>query len=802
MIRRLKAYFSEVRSLESDAEFSAHKDALIRVSLQYVVFALAEWVVDRAKPSSGPPLSQDIDFQNLRKPADGTLSQMLSKLVVECENLGWKGISKVVWGATPAGQAYERLLISEPSNLEGLLLAHVRRRNDGAGHGLPGGYDREAEESLISNILAKLEPIVPVEQANLVLAAHGAGALKLKLLRPLGGIYVVRQIKPTKAGQCVVQVQIQRSLEERQEHSYETEDILLDAPEFKNETLDYVRTEVDGWEPLASVPDPLTEAFSGRDDELEQLRDWFNYLDSKACLVFGDGGMGKTTLVVEFLARLMDGRVVASWRPDLIFFYTAKRTRWGLEGLETINPAIAGASDIALSLARAIEGAVGREWYSLDSAAAISRVATVLQSYGLDRNQVLLVIDNAETLAQNDEDVVALSKALRALTRHVGRVIVTSRRREHLEAQTLEIPPLSDDESESLLRKRAAVLRIRHILQAGSGTLRSYARKLGCKPLVLEVFVQSLTEPETSLEKAFARVQQMQNQDLGEFLYADAWQRLGEPLRRLLLLMSRIGEVHDEILLKLCASECGVSVLEAQRAIDESRGIASVSRVAGGLHVAFTPEFMRFCSERTTTFNGKPFPQDAAIEKVGRRYQHFQASANKHVFDRTGMAFRHPLARAAYRAASNGNDAEAEVWYELAVGTDSSNAALHDRYAYFLMSRGQLARARDRAASAVQLEPSVAEFWFTKGIIESKEGRGEEAISSLGRAQKLGKPPHLCALQQAYAYTKLNPPDYSNARAALLTATNVPADDPYKHKHQGEVDRLRRRISAEARIMK
>ncbi len=724
----------------------------------------------------------------------------LAKLVVECENLGWRGISKVLWSDLASSDQFDYLLESEPANLEGLLLAHVRRRNDGSGHGLPGGYDRRAEQAMLLAIIDKLDPLIPrIDARTEALHIGGAGqnGLALSLIKPLGGqLYIVRNIKSTKAGICVVKVQVQSNLGEREELSFESPDVLASAPQYRRATIDYTDTEIGGWEPLANLPERLTEAFSGRDEEMKKLADWFDDVESKTCLVFGDGGMGKTTLVVEFLHRVFDRKVNTTWRPDLIFFYTAKRTRWGINGLEIIDPSTVGASDIALSLAKAMEGTVGREWYSLDSAGAIGRLETLLASYGLNRGQILVVVDNAETLAQSDEDVVALSKTMRETRRRIGRVIVTSRRREHIEAEMLELPQLSEEECESLLRKRARTLTIKHIEQAGGATLRSYSKRLGRKPLVLEVFVQSLCESGASLEKAFNRVQQMQNQDLGEFLYSDAWQRIGEPLRRMLLLMSRVGEVHDEILMKLCAAECDVSVLEAQRAIDESRGIASISRISGAIQVAFTPEFMRFCAGQAIKSGVRELVTSDMVDKVGRRYRHFQASASKQVTDRTGTAFRHPLARAAYRSAMDGADGDAEAWYELAVGADSANAALHDRYAYFLLARGRLPIALDRACRAVQLEPAVSEFWFTKGIVESKSNLAEEALKSLAEAQRLGKPSHLCALQMAYAYSKRSPPDLANARAALSMASHVPMDDKFRQKHLAEISKLKRRLDS------
>jgi len=532
---------------------------------------------------------------------------------------------------------------------------------------------------------------------------------------------------------------------------------------------------------------------------MDEIADWFDDSGSRACLVYGDGGIGKTTFSIECVHRLLEGKLSTQWRPELISYYTAKRTRWGINGLEIINPSVLGASDALLALKRALEGpALERDWFTLQTEALVQKLSGLLKSYGVDRANHLMIIDNAETLAQSEDEVKTLSKSIREISRHVGRVLVTSRRREEVEARFVEMNALSDDEAEQLIRARGHELKIKPIEQAGSASLRHYARKLGCKPLVLEVFIQVLTDPSSSLERAFSRVMQMQSQDLGEFLYSDAWQRLSIDMKHLLLLMTRVADVHDEVLVKLCASEAKVSVLEAYRAIDQSRGIATVSRQNGVSEVVFLQEFIRFCADRTVRFEGRDLPTTSTAENVRRRYAHFLTSSTKQIRDRIAQAFRHPLARAAYRAVDEENHPDAELFYELATIADSSNAALFDRYAYYLSSRKSYELALDRAIHATQLEPGEAEYWLTRGIIESKSSRAEDALVSLAAAQRLGKASHVCALHIAHAYMKLPLPDYSNARAYLKEASKIPAGDTYRTKHLAEVEHLRRRLNTVA----
>ncbi|MFP3670156.1 hypothetical protein SB717_34265, partial [Priestia sp. SIMBA_032] len=88
---------------------------------------------------------------------------------------------------------------------------------------------------------------------------------------------------------------------------------------------------------MALIPDRLTADFTGREREIEELTEWTNDFGSRACMLYGDGGIGKTTLAVEFVWRLLEGTVKSEFKPELITFFTAKKTRWGIGGLEIIR---------------------------------------------------------------------------------------------------------------------------------------------------------------------------------------------------------------------------------------------------------------------------------------------------------------------------------------------------------------------------------------------------------------------------------------------------------------------------------
>jgi tetratricopeptide (TPR) repeat protein len=484
-----------------------------------------------------------------------------------------------------------------------------------------------------------------------------------------------------------------------------------------------------------------------------------------------------------------------TWRPEVITFYTAKRTRWGLDGLETIRAREVGVLDGALAVVRGFEVAsLGRDWFTKDPDALIQKVASYMIDLGVTRDSHLLILDNTETMAQDAGDVTSLVHQMQELSRKVGRVLVTSRRREAIEARQIEIKPLSDDEAVEFLRKRAKFLNRQAAMQAGLATLRGFARRLGNKPLVLEVFMQALGEPGISLQRAFDRVLRMQRQDLGEFLYSDAWNRMSEGMKHLLLLMTQVSDVHDEMLLKLCCMKAQVTVIEASDAIEESRGIASVSRIGGRLQVVFSPEFMRFCGGRTITIAGAAQPTAVSVYDVKKRYRDFLRSTTVKVSDRVDRAYRHALARAAWQAFQDGRLDDCELFYDEAIVADSANGWLFDRYAYFLLTQQRLEEALDKATKATQLISDDPDSWFTRGMVEARLGRTQVALTSLNWSLKNGKPLHLVRLQMAYAYLNDNPPDYARARACLdESERSVSASDAFRLKTLSEIRRVRER---------
>lgn len=800
MKRRILELVDETAGLASRGDMHLAALGLLRIALQHLSIGLAEWIV----AYGNLPVLANIrsTLAQLRSPSDGSLVDAIAELAVAAENSGWKGISLPWWKQLNLEREALRL---GGSSLHELLVSAVNLRNDGAeGHGIAGAEDPVALLDLVRLLAEHLEfwPVLQ-DDDTLYLAAPDGRRVNLQLLRTYdGNVVCYRRIKRIRSSRCRIDAQQQTSLLSRVDVAWEADDVLREGEHIANATYDFWSTPDPNWTPIVFLPERLTDTFTGRDEQLAELREWFNDLDSWACMVFGDGGVGKTTLILEFLHQVLEGTIAeVQWKPQLISYFTAKQTVWSVRGLERIVAGNLTVVDVCRSIVSAWEGRpLSRDWFSIEPAAAVDRLGTYLRDLGISRKDHLIILDNTETLATSEDDIRNLRQQIDRLTKRVGRVLLTSRRFEQIQAQSVELGPLTTEESIELLRMRGASLQLGPVSSAGDSTLRKYAERLGRRPLVLEVFLQTLSgEPGLGLQRAFDRVQRMHNQDLGEFLYQDAWARLSVHTQHLVLLMTRVANVLDEALVKLCCAEVDISVTAAFDALRASRGIATLPRIGGETQVIFHPDFLLFCRGRTVSIDARQHPTDASVSHVRGRYEEFLRARSAQINDRVSHAFRKPFAKMAFQAFQDGQYKECEDYYELAVVEDPENGPLFDRYAMFLRLIGRTPDALSKSARATDLAPDDPETWFTRGILEARLGKTSAALGSLERARKLGKTSYLVEVQNAHAYLDARPPDHHNALRALNASERVTPQvgDYLLSKHKAEIRRLRRRIQNE-----
>ncbi|OBY83791.1 hypothetical protein ACM14_19400 [Delftia sp. JD2] len=483
----------------------------------------------------------------------------------------------------------------------------------------------------------------------------------------------------------------------------------------------------------------------------------------------------------------------------MILFYTAKRWQWGLNGLK---PIAAGQPHLLELLAHLYILFFGKypstDFYRFNvPQAAINLQLKIKSELKLERKEILIVIDNAETLIESEEERAVLRKELQEISRRVGRVILTSRRWEQIEAYPIAVDILTEREALAFLRDRAEKLNIKIVNKASDADILESVKKLERRPIVLAAFANALVDPALkNIDQAASQVAAMLRKDLGEFLFSDAWARLNQDVRRLLLLMTRIGDVHDDQSLKICADVAGVSAQIAEAALQESGGIASMINVQGSLQIAFSRNFLEYAREKqVTTSTGAKSPNAEEITKARTAYSAFIQKAQRFTGDRFPQAFRTPQAKAAHRARQEGDTVEARRLYDAAVMTDSTNGWLLNRFAFFLShdARDNTA-ALHQAQKAVELLPSEGEVWYTRGLIEARLGLVRECETSLAKAQQFGIEPNRCSMQRAWAYLKARPRQLGLAEKEINTLKNYLQSNAKDVRLQEEIRLLEGRL--------
>ena len=507
----MRSYFEslieKIEKSSSDVEARVQFICSIRHLLQAVDYGLLEWVSCRSPaPETQPPQET---LEGLRSPSDGVLVDALDSLLIAADQNGWSGLYRIGMAEIPEKNAAIRLCENSSSTLFSLLRKIVTLRNDGGeGHGLPGAYDRAAELAAYCYVLEILGPLLPrAEGAELFVGPDGC-EIRVRMFSSVDRCPIlVRRIRIINSSSVRVQSQYYEKDGTLKSLSY---DAFNPFSGFSAKHLpELVRFE-NSWRPLCYIPDRITDTFTGRSEETRAICEWLSDIESRACLVYGDGGVGKTTLVVEALHQVLEEDVSIDWRPAVVTFYTAKRSQFGIEGLGPIGIGQPHLMDLLSHIHILLFDVYPeRDFYRKSiNAAAMQMQERMRSELGLEKNQHLIVIDNAETLIENDVERDQLGQELKDIARRLGRVIITSRRREILGAEPIEVKALSTVDAVKFLRIRGGEkLKIASIKKANDGELIAVVQDLERRPLVLDAFLNALIDPNyNTLAKARNRV--------------------------------------------------------------------------------------------------------------------------------------------------------------------------------------------------------------------------------------------------------------------------------------------------------
>lgn len=505
---------------------------------------------------------------------------------------------------------------------------------------------------------------------------------------------------------------------------------------------------------FSNIPVRQTSIFEGRSKELRALTEWLNEPEeSRFCLIFGDGGIGKTTLALEFLNRVLEGDEVLTARPpSVISYYSAKMTRWTEQGVIHLRGISDAMEDCVRELLFCLCPVLGKDYYKLTGVALVDRVASEFTQQGFKRDDILLVLDNTETLATSQDEVDEFSSFLKQIGKRLGRVLITSRRREFVAFEPIQISALSDDECTSLMRRLAEEYNAVAIKQAGETTLRRAANQLANKPLLVDTLVKFLARSPVSITQAIDQVFRKTNDQLLEFLYDDAWLRINELQQDVFLVLVTAAVPLDSFCVAEACALVGVQHVEFQKALDETY-FATVTDYGDRYDLQIVELATRFFqSQLRKRGDGDRRRITDYARKVDAQARKRHLVEQSYRQDRVAEAFRSQYAKAAKIMVEQGDLRAAEDNYKLALAEEPMNAALHDRFAWFLLNRCQRPEnAREYAEKAVRLDTHNADASLTLALCWYRLNELAKGDIEIEAARAKGKPELLCLLRMGIA---------------------------------------------------
>lgn len=743
-------YLSEmslIDKMDSQIERFTHLTSTFRSILQTCALTSLELI-----KKSTSTYDQFSDFENLafrfQQPSDGLPIEVLEKAAPVIRSLicveflhGW----------------FESRENSEPFVKE--VLKWVEFRNT-TSHGVPDQNDIMEWEpklkSLIFNSLAVFKDAIPSNFKAGNELRLGANYERLLITIPLVADNKAQVLKKVSFKKGVWKMQTERlcwvhspelTTELDQDNIF-SEKTSSGTDRFHYSTI-YCRNGTHGI--LQNIPARQTTNFEGRKKEIARLKEWINEPEeSKSCLIYGDGGYGKTTLVLEFLNRILDGNIeITGSPPEIISYHTAKMTRWTDQGITHFRGISSAMGESLRELMYCFHDVLGKEWYTLDDKGLLNKVQNVLIEQGYKRDDILLILDNTETLTNSTSDTEELTSFFEQVEKKIGRVILTSRRREGMGSRLIKVSQLEERESILLMSRLAAEYGAKPILQSGEPKLRKASAQLMHKPLLIDALVKYIARTSVGVDEALNSILRKTNDQLLEFLYEDAWLRMNEGQRDVFLVVVLITCPIDEFSVGYACQEVGIPHDEFLLGLEETY-FANQKKIGSKYEIEIVELAREFFSQKFSKLT--PAERRDQIKTYAESVDSFarekETIEREYRSDRVAEAFRGQFAKAAKIAAEKGRISEAEDHYELAIQEDPLNSALHDRFAWFLLHMAhKIDPAFEMAKKAVDLDGHNADALLTLGITYYRRHQLEEGDKSINAANKEGKPESLCLLR-------------------------------------------------------
>ena len=280
-----------------------------------------------------------------------------------------------------------------------------------------------------------------------------------------------------------------------------------------------------------------------------------------------------------------------------------------------------------------------------------------------------------------------LGAFFKLIGKYIGRVIITSRRREFIEATPIPIEGLSEAEAVSLMQRIANECSASPIIQAGEAKLRKVSNQLMRKPILLEALVKYISNSRVGIDAAIDNIFKKNNEELLEFLYEDAWARMGALQKEAFLVLVHVKCPLDNVSISQICQQVGIQTSEFQQSLVETH-FANLTDYGRTYSLDIVELANRFFLHQFSKVEAR---EQGKIQSLAVNVDNYAIERERiereYRSDRVDEAFRSEYAKAAKVLYGKGEISEAIEMYELAIEDDPLNSALFDRFAWLLFNK-------------------------------------------------------------------------------------------------------------------
>ncbi|PXL16985.1 AAA family ATPase [Klebsiella variicola] len=737
------AELERVNSLQNESDKLLHLNNIIRSLQQTISISLLQ-VVTELVDSYGSDITGFID--RYQKPNDGLPRDIIEKSLP---------LLNAIQTTSYFSSWYDQ---KGKSGLSKRLLEWIEFRNNVFSHGSISKEDVETwavkQAVLVNDLLEGMSNLVPEMNENTLFIDIYNEKIKVKFPLLYDNKCIVISSVTSKKGLFKLQLQT-LDWDDKKKTIIDISDdnILNNNKLFPSPRFSWSSQIIDGEDNsfCHNIPKRQTANFVGRQPEIEILKEWMCDFDHRSCLIYGDGGFGKTTFLLEFFNAIFEDEILLNIKlPFIISYHTAKMTRWGTEGLVYYKGVSSLVEDALREVLYAIEERLDKSWFETSGRSLVSKVENELSKQGMSRDDVLIIIDNAETLASTKDEINDLGRFLELISKRIGRLIITSRRKEFLGAKPIPISSLTEADSLSLLRKSALEYGAKAIIQSGDPGLKKILKTLHYKPLLIDSLVKYISRAQCSIDDAVEQVYKKSSDELLEFLYEDAWIRIGESDQDVFMVLVTLSCPVDSFSVGYTCQELEIQHAEFQGSLDETYFV-NLTNYGNRYEIEIIELAVRFFFSKKNKLSAERLEKiNKVAELVNRRALEKAEIEKAYKEDRVTEAYRTEYAKAAKIAVDRNKISDAIDNFEYALIEDPVNSYLFERYAFFLISKTRNQdHAKELILKALEIDPNNSEALLTGAIIFYRLLDLETGDVLILKAEKNGKPRSYCYVRKA-----------------------------------------------------